>query len=230
VLLVEAGPRLLPVMPENLSQVAKRALEQLGVEVCLGTPVTQISRTSVTLGEEAIAACTIVWAAGVRASAAGSWLDTPTDRIGRVIVNRDFSIPGYRRIFAAGDTAAFQQADGTFLPGVAPAAKQAGAWIGRMIAARIAGEQTPEPFAYDNFGNMATIGRRHAIADFGRLHLTGMIGWLVWSLAHVYFLIGFRNRLSVAMSWAWSYLTYQRGVRLITGRDRSLRKKYEEAA
>jgi NADH dehydrogenase len=230
VLLVEAGPRLLPVMPEKLSQEAKLALEKLGVEVRLGTPVTQITRASATLGEETIAAHTIVWAAGVRASAAGGWLDTPTDRIGRVIVNRDFSIPGYRRIYAAGDTAAFQQAGGTFLPGVAPAAKQAGAWIGSLIAARIAGENTPAPFTYENFGNMATIGRRHAVADFGRLHLKGMIGWLVWSLAHVYFLIGFRNRLSVAMSWAWSYLTYQRGVRLITGRDMTLHEKYEEAA
>ena len=230
VLLVEAGPRLLPVMPKKLSQEAKRALEKLGVEVRLGKPVTQITRASVTLGEETIAARTIIWAAGVRASAAGGWLDTPTDRIGRVIVNRDFSIPGYRRIFVAGDTAAFQQADGTFLPGVAPAAKQAGAWIGAVIAARIAGENVPAPFAYENFGNMATIGRRHAVAAFGGLRLKGLIGWLVWSLAHVYFLIGFRNRLSVAMSWAWSYLTYQRGVRLITGRDMTLHEKYEEAA
>jgi NADH dehydrogenase len=217
-------------MPQQLSQEAKRALEKLGVDVRLGEPVTHISRASVTLGEEVIAARTIVWAAGVRASAAGSWLDTPVDRAGRVIVNRDFSIPGYRRIFAAGDTAAFQQADGTYLPGVAPAAKQAGAWIGRLIAARIAGDAAPQPFAYDNFGNMATVGRRHAVADFGRLHLKGLMGWLVWSLAHVYFLIGFRNRLSVAISWAWSYVTYQRGVRLITGRDMALPEKIEEAA
>ncbi len=230
VVLLEAGPRLLPALPQALSQEARRALERLGVEVRTGEAVTNLTAASVTTERQTIAARTIVWAAGVRASAAGAWLDTPTDRAGRVVVNRDFSIPGYRRIFVAGDTAAFRLPDGSFLPGIAPAAKQAGAWIGEMIAARIAGDTTPAPFAYADFGSMATIGRREAVAKLGRLELKGLVGWLLWSLAHVYFLIGFRNRLSVAISWAWSYLTYQRGVRLITGQSETGVRKFEEAA
>ncbi len=230
VLLVEAGPRLLPVMPQALSDEAKAALERLGVEVSLGKAVTNVTRDSVAVGDEYIAAKTIVWAAGVRASAAGQWLDAATDRAGRVFVRSDFSVGGHSEIFAVGDTIAFKQDDGTFLPGVAPAAKQAGAFVGALIAARIDGRTEPKPFAYSDFGNLATIGRRNAVADFGRLHLKGFIGWLLWSVAHVYFLIGFRNRLSVAMSWAWSYLTYQRGVRLITGRDMDIAMPLEEAA
>lgn len=230
VLLVEAGPRLLPVMPQALSDEAKAALERLGVEVCLGKAVTNVTRESVAVGDEHIAAKTIVWAAGVRASEAGQWLDATTDRAGRIFVKSDFSVGGRSEIFAVGDTVAFKQGDGTFLPGVAPAAKQAGAYIGALIAARIAGRTAPKSFAYSDFGNMATIGRRNAVADLGRVHLKGFIGWLLWSVAHVYFLIGFRNRLSVAMSWAWSYLTYQRGVRLITGRDMEIAMPLEEAA
>jgi NADH dehydrogenase len=230
VLLVEAGPRLLPVMPEALSDEAKAALERLGVEVSLGKAVTNITRDSVIVGDEYVAAKTIIWAAGVRASAAGQWLDAATDRAGRVFVRSDFSVGGHNEIFVAGDTVAFKQGDGTFLPGIAPAAKQAGAYVGALIAARIAGRAEPKPFAYSDFGSMATIGRRNAVADFGRVHLKGFVGWLLWSVAHVYFLIGFRNRLSVAMSWAWSYLTYQRGVRLITGRDMEIAMPLEEAA
>jgi len=230
VLLVEAGPRLLPVMPQALSDEAKAALERLGVEVCLGKAVTNVTRESVAVGDEHIAAKTIVWAAGVRASEAGQWLDATTDRAGRIFVKSDFSVGGRSEIFAVGDTVAFKQGDGTFLPGVAPAAKQAGAYIGALIAARIAGRTAPKSFAYSDFGNMATIGRRNAVADLGRVHLKGFIGWLLWSVAHVYFLIGFRNRLGVAMSWAWSYLTYQRGVRLITGRDMEIAMPLEEAA
>jgi len=230
VLLVEAGPRLLPVMPQALSDEAKAALERLGVEVCLGKAVTNVTRESVAVGDEHIAAKTIVWAAGVRASEAGQWLDATTDRAGRIFVKSDFSVGGHSEIFVAGDTVAFKQDDGTLLPGVAPAAKQAGAYIGALIAARIAGRTAPKSFAYSDFGSMATIGRRNAVADLGRVHLKGFIGWLLWSVAHVYFLIGFRNRLSVAMSWAWSYLTYQRGVRLITGRDMEIAMPLEEAA
>jgi NADH dehydrogenase len=230
VMLIEAGPRLLPSMPERLSEEARHALETLGVEVRLGKAVTNVTQSGVTLPDEAIAARTIVWAAGVRASAAGTWLDTPVDRAGRVIVNRDFSIPGYRRIFVAGDTAAYRLSDDSFLPGVAPAAKQAGHWIGTAIAARIAAKLGPAPFAYRHYGSMATIGRRHAVADFGPVSLKGFSGWLTWSLVHVYFLIGFRNRLNVAMSWAWSYLTYQRGARLITGHQHANSQKIQEAA
>jgi NADH dehydrogenase len=230
VILVEAGPRLLPTLPEALSIEARNALERLGVEVRTGEAVTDVASAAVTTAKETIAAHTIIWGAGVRASAAGSWLDTPTDRVGRVVVNRDFSIPGYRRIFVAGDTAAYRVTETSFLPGVAAAAKQAGRWIGQMIAARIAGRIAPEPFRYADLGSMATIGRREAVARLGRMEVKGLIGWLLWSLAHVYFLIGFRNRVSVAISWAWSYITYQRGVRLITGKPAALAQKIEEAA
>jgi NADH dehydrogenase len=166
----------------------------------------------------------------VRASAAGSWLDAPVDRAGRVVVNPDFSVPSAPEVFVIGDTAAFKQVDGTYLPGVAPAAKQAGMYVGRLLSARIGGVPDPGPFAYSNAGNMATVGRRHALADLGWVRFKGLIGWLLWSLAHVYFLIGFRNRLSVAINWAWSYLTYQRGVRLITGHDMDIAAPMEEAA
>lgn len=230
IVLMEAGTRLFPVMPEDLSAEAKRALDELGVEVVLGKAVTEICRDGVTVGGEVVHAETIIWAAGVRASEAATWLDTPSDRAGRVTVNADFSVPGEENIFVAGDTAAFTQPCGTLLPGVAPAAKQAGAFIGALIRSRIEGKPAPQAFAYDDFGNMATIGRRSAIADFGRVHLRGAIGWFLWSLAHIYFLIGFRNRMSVALSWAWSYVTYQRGVRLITGRDVELVDSLREAA
>jgi NADH:ubiquinone reductase (H+-translocating) len=230
VVLIEAGPRLLPALTPTMSEEARAALERLGVEVRLGEAVTNVAPNGVTTAKDDIAARTVIWAAGVRASAAGQWLDTPTDRAGRVVVNKDFSIPGYRRIFVAGDTAAFRLGDDRFLPGVAPAAKQAGQWIGEMIAARIDGRLGPEPFRYDDLGSMATIGRREAVARLGRLEMKGLIGWLLWSIAHVYFLIGFRNRLSVATSWAWSYVTYQRGVRLITGRPAHHSEKLEKAA
>jgi NADH dehydrogenase len=216
VLLVEAGERLLPALARDLSERARVALGQLGVEVRLKAPVTRISDGSVMLGEEAISARTILWAAGVRASEAGDWLMTHCDRAGRVVVNCDFSVPGCSRIFAIGDTATFRF-DRRPLPGVAPAAKQAGDYVGRLIASRATGTETPKPFVYVDHGTMATIGRGHAVADFGRFKLNGTIGWLAWSLAHIYFLIGFRNRLSVAASWVWSYLTFQRGARLITG-------------
>jgi NADH dehydrogenase len=230
VILIEAGPCLLPALPASLSNESRNALERLGVEVRLDEAVTDVGVASVTTVKETIAAHTVIWAAGVRASAAGRWLDTPTDRVGRVLVNRDFSVPGYRRIYVAGDTAAYRLTDSSFLPGVAPAAKQAGSWIGQMIAARIEGRIGLEPFDYADVGSMATIGRHEAVARLGGMELKGLFGWLLWSLAHVYFLIGFRNRLSVAVSWAWSYITYQRGVRLITGQPADGPQKIEEAA
>ncbi|HKX36181.1 MAG TPA: NAD(P)/FAD-dependent oxidoreductase, partial [Rhizorhapis sp.] len=230
VVLIEAGPRVLPALTPSMSDEARAALERLGVEVRLEEAVTNVAPSGVTTAKENIAARTVIWAAGVRASAAGQWLDTPTDRAGRVVVNKDFSIPGYRRIFVAGDTAAFRLGDDRFLPGVAPAAKQAGQWIGQMIAARIDGRLGPDPFRYDDLGSMATIGRREAVARLGGIEMKGLIGWLLWSVAHVYFLIGFRNRLGVAASWAWSYVTYHRGVRLITGRTALPSEKLEKAA
>jgi len=219
IILVEAGPRLLPSMPETLSRDAEKSLRSLGVEIRLGQAVTDIKAGAITLGNETIRAETIVWAAGVMGSAAGEWLQVPLDRAGRVTVNADFSVPGHGDIYVAGDTAAYRLSNGRPLPGVAPAAKQAGTYIGAHIKARLEGRPNPASFVYRDFGNLATIGRSKAIADFGPVRLKGLLAWVLWSIAHIYFLIGFRNRLSVAVSWVWSYLTYQRGARLITGRD-----------
>jgi NADH dehydrogenase len=230
IILVEAGKRLVPAMPEALSDETRLALARLGVEVRLGTAVTDISRHKVILGTETVDARTVIWAAGVRASAAGEWLSTATDMAGRVVVNSDFSVPGHSRVFVVGDTAAYRGKDGRSLPGVAPAAKQAGDYVGQLIAARATGTRTPRPFAYADYGSMATIGRSNAVAQLGAFKLRRAVGWLVWSLAHIYFLIGFRNRFSVALSWLWSYLTYQRGVRLITGVPTSNQLQMDEAA
>lgn len=230
VVLIEAGPRLLPALTPTMSEEARAALERLGVEVRLGEMVTNVSPSGSPPPGKPFPPRP---SSGRRAFARrqpDSSLDTPTDRAGRVVVNKDFSIPGYRRIFVVGDTAAYRISEDRYLPGVAPAAKQAGAWVGDTITARIAGRLSPGPFQYEDLGSMATIGRREAVARLGRLEMKGLLGWLLWSIAHVYFLIGFKNRLSVATSWAWSYITYQRGVRLITGQAASFPKKIEEAA
>ncbi|MEQ1753875.1 MAG: NAD(P)/FAD-dependent oxidoreductase [Micropepsaceae bacterium] len=219
ILLIEAGPRLLPSFPETLSAEAKHSLEKMGVEVRLGVPVTEISADGVTIGADFIPARTVIWAAGVRASAAGEWLSALCDRAGRVIVNSDFSVPNLADVFVLGDTAAFKSTHGGMLVGVAPAAKQAGYHVGKVIKARASHSPAPKPFVYADYGNLATIGHTKAVVDFGRVRLTGFVAWVIWSVAHIYFLIGFRNRFFVAASWAWSYLTYQRGVRLITGDD-----------
>ena len=221
IILVEAGTRVLPTFPETLSTRAQRDLERMGVEVRLGAPVTDISEDGVTIGATFTPAATVMWAAGVRSSPAGEWLKAPCDRAGRAIVNDDFSVPGQKDVFVIGDAAAFKAASGEMLPGVAPAAKQAGGFIGRLIAARATGRREPGPFAYANYGNLATIGHTKAVIDFGWIRLAGFIAWIIWSVAHIYFLIGFRNRFFVAANWAWSYLTYQRGARLITGDDES---------
>jgi NADH dehydrogenase len=231
IILIEAGPRILPTFPADLSTRAQRALEEMGVEVRTGAAVTDITAERVTMGSGHVAAKTVMWAAGVRASAAGEWLKAPCDRAGRVIVDRDFSVPGHDDVFVVGDTAAFADEQGRMLPGVAPAAKQAGGYVARLIATRVMGIPAPKPFRYADYGNLATIGHSKAVADFGRVQLTGLAAWTVWSLAHVYFLVGFRNRFVVAASWAWSYLTYQRGVRLITGTSENTAKsRLSEAA
>ena len=217
VILVEADKRLLPAFPADLSEEAKRALEKMGVEVRLGMPVTMLTEDSASVGGERIEARTIVWAAGVRASPAAEWLHAQADRAGRVIVNTDFSVPDLPQVFVIGDTAAYRREDGAMLPGVAPVAKQAGAYVGKLIATRVSGQRAPKPFRYRDYGSLATIGRKNAVVDFGFVHLRGFAGWLLWSFAHIYYLIGFRNRFVVALSWAWSYVTYQRGARLITG-------------
>ncbi len=218
IVLVEAGPLLLPSFPPKLSAVAARALTRLGVELRLGATVTSCDCEGAVLGDERIDSNTLIWAAGVAASPAAKWLGVEPGRGGRVAVTADLSLPNHSEIFVIGDTAQVEGPDGA-LPGVAPVAKQEGAYVARVIAARIAGKRPPPPFRYRNLGNLATIGRREAVVDFGRLTLTGRIAWLVWGLAHIYFLIGFRNRIAVATDWLWSYLTYQRGARLITGQE-----------
>ncbi|MBX3514580.1 MAG: NAD(P)/FAD-dependent oxidoreductase [Xanthobacteraceae bacterium] len=216
ILLIEAGPRILPAFPEDLSAYAEKSLRKMGVEVMTSTVVTDVERDHVMLGERRIDSEAIIWAAGVKASAAANWLDAEADRAGRIKVGGDLSVPGHPEIFAVGDTATLA----TPIPGIAPAAKQMGKYAGQVIAARIAGSAPPPPFVYRHAGDLATIGRKSAVVKLNKLKLTGFTGWLFWSVAHIYFLIGIRNRLMVAMTWLWNYLTYQRGARLITRDDR----------
>jgi NADH dehydrogenase len=216
IILVEAAARLLTPFDPRLSEAARRALEQLGVEVRLGAAVIDCDAGGVTLQGERIAARTLIWAAGVMASPAGQWLGAQTDRAGRVLVAADLSVPGLSDIFVIGDVACAIGADGKPLAGVAPVAKQQGQYVAQLLKARAAGKTLP-PFRYRDFGALATIGRKRAVAEIGGLKLRGLIAWLIWSFAHIFYLIGFRNRLVVAMSWAWSYATFQRGARLITG-------------
>lgn len=215
IVLIEAGPRILPALPENLSDYARRVLEQMGVEVMAATRVTDCTRDGVTLGDGArIEASTIVWAAGVVASPAAQWLGAEHDRAGRIVASADLSVPGKPNVFVAGDLAAVNG-----VPGVAPAAKQMGRYIGRLIAARVAGRETPQPFRYRHAGDLAAIGRRAAVVKIGRFELTGFLGWAFWGVAHIYFLIGLRNRFVVAITWLWSWLTFRRGARLISAEE-----------
>jgi NADH:ubiquinone reductase (H+-translocating) len=216
IILVEAGPRLLPSFDPSLSEAARRSLEQLGVEVRLGATVTDCDCQGVSLADERIEARTVMWAAGVMASPAGNWLGVQTDRAGRVKVAADLSLPGHPDVFVIGDTALALDGHGKPLPGVAPVAKQQGKYVADLLMARARGNERL-PFRYRDFGAMATIGRKRAIAQIGRLKTSGLVAWVLWSVAHIYFLIGFRNRLAVATNWAWNYLTFQRGTRLITG-------------
>jgi NADH dehydrogenase len=218
VLLLEAGPRVLSSFPEDLSAKARRLLQKLGVEVRTGLPVNAIDGEGVLLGDERIAACTVLWAAGVAASPLARALGVPLDRAGRVVVQPDLSIVGHADVFVAGDLATLQQ-EGHPVPGVAPAAKQMGAYVARAIRARIDG-QAIAPFRYRDYGNLATIGRMAAVVHLGRLKLSGAPAWWFWLVAHVFFLIGFRNRLVVMLNWTWAYWSYQRAARIILGRDR----------
>jgi NADH:ubiquinone reductase (H+-translocating) len=218
IILVEAGPRLLGAFDASLSEAAKRSLEQLGVEVRLGTAVTALDERGVSLGAERIEARTVIWGAGVVASPAGRWLGAAVDRAGRVKVGPDLSVPGHPEIFVIGDTAAASRADGKPLPGVAPVAKQQGEYVARLLVAREEGKSLPR-FHYRDFGSLATIGRKRAVIQMGRLKLQGFIAWVIWCVAHIYFLIGFRNRFVVALNWLWNYVTFQRGTRLITGME-----------
>jgi NADH dehydrogenase len=206
----------LPSFPEKLSAKAARAIEGLGVELRLGAPVTDVDAMGVRVRDHEIAARTIIWAAGVETSPAARWLGAEADRAGRVIVDERLRVPGHEAIFVIGDTAAVAGPDGRPLPGVAPVAKQQGAFVARAIQGALAGHEVPA-FRYRNAGDLATIGRSRAVADFGRLRLSGWIAWVVWCVAHIYFLVGFRDRFAVSLTWAWNYITYQRSARLITG-------------
>ena len=216
IVLVEAGTRVLPTFPETLSMAAARALEHLGVELRFGQAVTQCDRDGVTIGSERLECSTVLWAAGVAASPVARWLAVPADRAGRVKVGSDLSIPDHPEIFVIGDAAHAVDSTGKAAPGVAPAAKQQGAYVASVISARINDRSAPDAFCYRDRGNLATIGRKAAVADFGFVRVSGFLAWLLWSLAHVYFLIGFRNRVMVALTWLWAYVTFERGARLIT--------------
>jgi NADH:ubiquinone reductase (H+-translocating) len=216
VILVEAGPRLLPAFDASLSAAALYSLQSLGVEVRVGASVTEVDAGGVSVGQERIEARTVVWAAGVMASGAGRWLGAETDGAGRVMVNDDLSVPGHPNIFAIGDTAHVVTKAGDLLPGVAPVAKQQGKYVAQLLREPPEGE-TPAPFHYRDYGSLATIGRKRAVVQIGHFKMKGFLAWLLWSVAHIYFLIGFRNRLAVALHWLWNYVTFQRGTRLITG-------------
>jgi NADH dehydrogenase len=221
IVLIEAGPRVLPVFRPDLSAYAQRSLERLGVEVELGQAVTECTAEGVVYGGKTLAAATIIWAAGVQASPAAQWLDAPADRAGRLKVEPDLTVPDHPEIFAIGDAAIVARPDGRPVPGIAPAAKQEGAYVARVIRARLGGQPAPPPFRYKHAGDLATIGKRRAVIDFGWIKLRGAIAWWLWGFAHIYFLIGVRNRLSVALNWLWIYARDQRSARLITraGRD-----------
>ncbi|MGB7258316.1 MAG: NAD(P)/FAD-dependent oxidoreductase [Pseudolabrys sp.] len=216
IVLIEAGPRLLPTFPEDLSAYVVKALMRAGVEIKTSTMVTKCDARGVDTDGGRIDAATIIWAAGVVASPAGRWLGVEADRAGRVKVNPGLTIPGHQEIFVIGDTATVLDREGHPVPGIAPAAKQMGKYVGGVIAARVAGRGDHKPFRYMHLGELATIGRHAAVVKLGRLELKGFIGWLFWSVVHIYFLIGVRNRFIVAFNWLWSYLTFQRGARLIT--------------
>jgi NADH:quinone reductase (non-electrogenic) len=217
VVLLEGGPGILAAYPARLSAFAKRSLERLGVEVRTSARVTSVAEGCVRVGDKIIEAGTILWAAGVSASPLGATLGAPTDRAGRVEVNRDLSVPDHPEVFVVGDLAAFRT-DGGWLPGVAQVAMQEAVHAAGNVRRLAAGEPA-RPFVYRSYGNMATIGRNVAIADFGWAEVRGYPAWLLWLFIHIFKLIGFRNRLVVMTEWALSYLTYQRSVRLITGEE-----------
>jgi NADH dehydrogenase len=216
VILVQGLSKVLPSFPSALSDRAREDLERLGVEVRLNQTVTQCDAEGVVLGTERISAATVVWAAGVMASPAGAWLGAETDGVGRVKVNPDLSVPGHPEIFVIGDTSHCVGASGSPLPGIAPVAKQQGEYMGSLLKTRSLGNDCP-PFRYRDFGMMATVGRKSAVAQLWGIHFGGLPAWLLWSAAHIYYLIGFRNRLAVMMNWMWNYVTFERGTRLITG-------------
>jgi NADH dehydrogenase len=219
VILLEGGPRILPSFPEALAKTAHRNLEELGVEVRTNSVVTSVEPNAVYIGSERIAARTIFWAAGNAASPIGRTLGVPVDHAGRVIVEPDLSIPRHPEVFIAGDLALVKRDGMPPVPGVAPAANQEGRAAARNVMRLMRGQPT-QPFRYRNKGDLAVIGRSRAIADLGKVRFTGRLAWLFWAFLHIMYLVGFRNRISVLVQWAYAYFTYQRGVRLITNPER----------
>jgi NADH:quinone reductase (non-electrogenic) len=219
IILVEALPRILPAFPEGLANKAKKTLNHMGVEVRTNSPVEDINSEGVVIGGKLLPAKTVIWTAGVAASPAGAWLGSETDRAGRVKVSGDTSVPGHPTIFVLGDTAHFIQ-DGKPLPGVAQVAIQQGRYVAGVIADRIAGKEHSEAFHYVDKGNMATIGRFYAIASIGKLQFSGWLAWFMWLVLHLFFLIGFRNRVVVLFQWIVYYTTYRRGARVITSSEK----------
>lgn len=217
VILLEAGEKVLPNMPEKLSAYAKRALTDLGVDVRLEHRVIDCNESGVEVSGEVIPAATILWGAGVEASPAGKWLGARTDSAGRVEVGPDLSLAEHINVFVIGDTASVKTSKGELVPGIAPAAKQQGKYVARLILSRLTGTTNARAFAYKHPGNLATIGRKCAVIDMPGFKLTGLVAWFIWVVAHIYFLIGVRGPLAVALKWVWQYLTYGRGARLITG-------------
>jgi NADH dehydrogenase len=216
IVLLEGGPRVLPTYPEDLSRSAQEQLRALGVEVRTSTLVTAIEPGQLRIGDSVLPAAVTLWAAGVLASPLGAALGAPLDRVGRVRVEPDLSLPGHREVFVIGDLATLNDEDGKPLPGVAPVAIQQGRATAENIARELRGDPRKD-FRYVDRGNLATIGRAAAVADFGRIRLSGVIAWMAWLTIHIFWLIGFRNRLLVFIQWIWAYITYQRGTRLITG-------------
>jgi NADH:ubiquinone reductase (H+-translocating) len=219
IVLLEAGNDVLPALHEDLRRYARRALERLGVEVRVGAAVTACDARGVAIGDERIDTATVIWAAGVAASPIGRWLGVETDERGRIAVAADLSVPGLPDVFVIGDAAKVEDAEGRAVPGIAPAAKQQGRYVARVIASRIRGTAPPAPFRYRHAGNLATIGRQSAVIELPFLRLKGRLAWWIWGIAHIHFLIGVRSPLLVSIRWLWEYLTYRRGARLITGAE-----------
>jgi len=217
IILMEAGPRILSGFAPKLGTYAQNALAKLGVEVRVNSKIDRVDGDGVVVQGERIEARVVIWAAGVKATPAAAWLKVGANSHGMVEVNSDFSLPGYSNIFVIGDAALVRTADGTPRPGLAAVAKQEGAYVGTLVRSRVSGEPQPAAFRYRDYGTMATIGRSSAVADLRGFKFKGVLAWLLWGIVHLYFLVGFRNRLFVLMSWFWSWLTYKRGARLITG-------------
>jgi NADH:quinone reductase (non-electrogenic) len=223
VVLVEAGPRVLGALPEALGRKAEGELARLGVEVIKGKGVSAVTERGVSLGGEAVESGTVIWAAGVLASPAGRWLEAPVDRVGKVRVLADCSLPDNPEIFVIGDTAHYEY-EGQQLPGVAPVAMQQGRYVARVIGHRARALESPGPFRYVDKGNLATVGRLYAVGSYKSAIFSGLVGWFVWAVVHIYYLASLRNRVVVLLQWAWAYVTYQRGARLIVGHPQATPK------